>query len=119
MNAVDRRFLAPRHVATDIDIEQCQADAEQDTPGTQATCRLFVRRQADGGLHVRFRVFGPPTVIAAADWLCEQVEHAAPADTQAITSSDVATALALAPAERHVGVLVVDVLASALSNLGS
>nr|WP_184999913.1 hypothetical protein [Salinisphaera japonica] len=57
-------------------------------------------------------------MIAAADWLCEQVERDGIEVTARIKPGDVAAALDLAASERHIGILVIDALATAASNLG-
>ena len=112
------RFLTPAHAAADSDIEQWQTEGVQQTPGADAWCRLLVPRVCAHSYRIRFLAYGPPAVIAAADWLCEQVERDGIDVMARIKPDDVAAALDLAASERHIGILVIDALATAASNLG-
>ena len=69
------RFLAPARAALDIDIGGWHGEHVQGTPGADAWCRVLVQRDDAHSYRARFLAFGPPGVIAAADWLCEQVEQ--------------------------------------------
>ena len=117
-NAVIDRFLTPAHAAANIDIDQWHDESVQQTPGADAWCRLLVQPVCAHSYRARFLAYGPPAVIAAADWLCEQVERDGIDVTARIKPGDVAAALDLAASERHIGILVIDALATAASNLG-
>ena len=112
------RFLTPAHAAANIDIDQWHDESVQQTPGADAWCRLLVQPVCAHSYRARFLAYGPPAVIAAADWLCEQVERDGIDVTARIKPGDVAAALDLAASERHIGILVIDALATAASNLG-
>ena len=112
------RFLTPAHAAADSDIDQWHIEAGQYTSGNGVWCWLLVQPVYAHSYRARFLAYGPPAVIAAADWLCEQVERDGIDVTARIKPGDVAAALDLAASERHIGILVIDALATAASNLG-
>jgi len=110
------RFLAPAHVADDYVIDQWQYVGVADTPGEDARCRLWLQLEQGLRVQARFALFGPPVAVAAADWLCEQINDQTFNDARGITSRDVETALALSPTERYAALLVTDALINALAN---
>lgn len=112
------RFLAPAHAALDIDISGWHGEHVQSTPGADAWCRMLVQRDDAHSYTARFLAFGPPGVIAAADWLCEQVEQHGLETTLALTAADVERALGLAADERYIGLLVIDALTATGAHLG-
>lgn len=118
-----QRFLAPRHAASDCAIMRWHSTGGADTPGADAECRLFIRRSnwADAN-HIgqaAFAAFGPPVVIACADWACEWLENRTIGDAQSLSIEAFEQALSLAPEERYAAVLVCDALVAALGRLYS
>lgn len=115
-----RRFLSPSHAFDDCVIDKWHSEGAADTPGEDARCRIWLRRDdTTQDLQAVFALFGPPIAVAAADWLCEQVCGETIETARGLTPRDVEQALALAPAQRYAGLLVIDALASALANLGT
>ena len=121
------RFLAPRQAYANCDIIQWQGVGEADTPGADALCRLYLQTGAAAGeanestriARAAFAAFGPPMVIACADWACEWLGERTIADARGLSVQDFEAALALSPSDRYAALLVIDALASALVNLGS
>lgn len=113
------RFLAPHYGLSASAVDDWQASGAADTPGEDARCRIWLGYAADAQLIARFAVFGPPVAIAAADWICEQVDGHRLEAVYNLTATNVERALALAPAQRYAGLLATDALANALVNMGS
>lgn len=114
------RFLAPGHAINYRYIDEWYCEGVADTPSADARCRIWLRRLYDThGLQATFALFGPPVAVAAADWVCEQVCGETIETARGLTPRDVEQALALAPAQRYAGILVIDALANALVNLGT
>lgn len=114
------RFLAPGHAINYCYIEGWYCEGAADTPSADARCRIWLRRLYDtDGLQAMFALFGPPVAVAAADWVCEQICGETIETASGLTPRDVEQALALAPAQRYAGILVIDALANALVNLGT
>lgn len=117
------RFLRPRHALAECAIIQWHGCGYADTPGADAWCRIRLRRcepTRDRGLidGAAFAAFGPPVVIACADWACEWLTRRPIAQAGALTTTDFEQALMLQPDERYAALLVGDAVASALVNLG-
>lgn len=116
------RFLAPRHALSECAIIQWQGVGDADTPGEDAQCRIHLAcEQEDNERRIvaaAFAAFGPPVVVACADWLCEQLRDRTINDARSLKLRDIEQALALAPGERYAALLAIDALASALGNLG-
>lgn len=114
------RFLAPAYAAGYRVSEEWQGEGMADTPGADARCRIWLRREEHTQcLQAVFALFGPPVAVAAADWVCEQVCRETIETASGLTPRDVEQALALPPAQRYAGLLVIDALANALVNLGT
>ena len=63
----------------------------------------------------RFRAYGPPAYIAAAEWLCEAIEGCSVSDlTREITSSQLLDQLRLSDHWGHVAQLVLDTMQLAI-----
>lgn len=111
------RFLQPGHAVGPALSSRWQASGQAQTPGADARCRVFVSVTDDGRLQTGFAAFGPPVVVACADWLCEWAEQQTPATAAAVRLADIEQALALTATQRYAGLLVMDALANALTNL--
>lgn len=111
------RFLRPSCAAGTADNDRWQASGTAETPGEDARCRIFLNRDEAGRLQAAFAAFGPPAVIAAGDWICECVTGQTGEFTRTITSTDVENALSLSPTQRYAGLVAVDALTNAMSNL--
>lgn len=111
------RFLQPGHAVDPASSAKWQASGQAQTPGADASCRVFVSVAGDGRLQAGFAAFGPPVVIACADWLCEWAEQQTPSTASAVTLKDIEQALALSATQRYAGLLVMDALANALMKL--
>jgi NifU-like protein involved in Fe-S cluster formation len=62
----------------------------------------------DGAIdRLRFRAWGCPHVIAAAEWVCTQLEGRPPADLQSYVVADLMQSLAV-PAEKSGRILVIE-----------
>jgi len=114
------RFLSPRHAVVNYAIMRWQGIGDADTPGADAECRLHIA--CDGLCEqvpiaaAAFAAFGPPVVIACADWACEWLEQRTIGDAHGLSVAHFEQALALAPSERYAALLVLDALAGALEN---
>jgi hypothetical protein len=115
------RFLHPRHALAEYVNISWQASGAADTPGEDAHCRLCLAVDAGGGaprlIAAGFAAFGPPVVIACADWVCEHIGERTIAAARSLSAREVERALALVPEERYAALLVIDALAGALDNL--
>jgi len=65
-------------------------------------------------LAARHLTYGCPPAIAAAEWLCEQLEGTTLAATRALSTADVTNALGLTPDQHHASQTVIDALKDAL-----
>lgn len=117
MDEITARFLSPTHALPAPPGPEWPWRGFAETPGEDACCRLFLRCDAAGRMQMAFAAFGPPVVVACADWLCARVQGQTPASARRIDAGDVEEALALAPTQRYAGVLVIDAFANALVNL--
>lgn len=116
--AVRARFLRPRYAVAPGAVDAWPASGFADTPGEDARCRIFLAVAEDGRLRAAFAAFGPPVVIACADWICERVTAETVEIRRTITLADVEKALALTPTQRYAGLLAIDALSNAMINLG-
>ena len=111
------RFLRPRHAACECDIIQWKGSGEADTPAADAHCRLFVDAAEGVIASAAFAAFGPPVVIACADWVCEWLSGRTIDAARSLTVREFEQALVLAPHERYAGLLVLDALTGALRDV--
>jgi NifU-like protein involved in Fe-S cluster formation len=114
-----QRFLHPRHALAEYVNMTWQTTGAADTPGADARCQIYLTA---GGTDPRltaagFAAFGPPVVVACADWVCEHIGGRTIARARSLSAREVERALALVPAERYAALLVIDALAGALANL--
>lgn len=118
-----QRFLRPRFALAELGPMVWQGVGEADTPAADARCRLYLGTDGNGGdisiASAGFAAFGPPVVVACADWACERLANRTIGQARSLSVRDFEQALALAPQERYAALLVIDALASALDNLGS
>lgn len=115
---VIERFLRPTH-ALAIGAEQSwPASGLAETAGEDARCRIFVAVDPAGRMQAAFLAFGPPVVIACADWICERVTGQTVEFTRTMALVEVEKALALKPTQRYAGLVAIDALADAMVNLG-
>ena len=117
-DAVQVRFLCPAHAVDPGAIDAWPASGVADTPGEDARCRVFLALDDEGRLQAAFAAFGPPAVIACADWLCERVTGQTVEFMRTLTLADVEKALALTPTQRYAGLVAIDALSNAVINLG-
>jgi NifU-like protein involved in Fe-S cluster formation len=113
------RFLRPAFALAADSLADWPASGVAETPGADARCRIVLAEQAGGRLAAAFAAFGPPEVIACADWLCERVAGQTVSAAHAVTVPEVETALALPPVQRYAGAIAVDALHHALTTLES
>lgn len=123
MSVVDdpvlERFLTPAY-AVDASPGEVWVQGElAQTPGEDARCRVFLRVDASGCLQAAFSAFGPPVVIACADWLCERVAGLPVEAAGCVSAREVEKALALMPTQRYAGLLAIDALERAIIILKS
>lgn len=116
--AITTRFLRPAYAVAPGRAIDWSASAVAETPGEDACCRVFLALDDKDALRAAFAAFGPPVVIACADWLCEQITGQGPDKARTLTLADVEEALALTPTQRYAGLVAIDALANALVNLG-
>lgn len=114
-----QRFLRPRHAAQECAIIQWHGKGEADTPAEDAVCRLYLACEDGKIATAAFAVFGPPVVVACADWACEWLTQRTIDAARGLTVQEFERALVLAPSERYAALLALDALASALADLGS
>jgi hypothetical protein len=116
------RFLAPRHALAEYDIIQWQGVGEADTPGEDAYCRIHIACTHSGAderiVAAAFAAFGPPVVVACADWVCERLHERTIDEARSLSLREIEQALTLAPGERYAALLAGDAVARALGNLG-
>ncbi|KEZ75840.1 iron-sulfur cluster assembly scaffold protein [Salinisphaera hydrothermalis] len=117
-DAIRARFLRPTYAVDADAVDAWPASGAADTPGEDARCRVFLAVGNDGRLKAAFAAFGPPVVIACADWICERVTAQTVEITHTVTLADVEKALALTPTQRYAGLLAIDALSNAVINLG-
>lgn len=111
------RFLRPQHAAHECAIIEWQCCGEADTPAADARCRLYLAT-GDGAIPAAaFAAFGPPVVIACADWACEWLIGRTIDVARSLTVREFEQALALTPNERYAGLTVLDALADALRDV--
>lgn len=111
------RFLHPAHAVDPAAKRAWQASGVADTPGEDARCRIFVDVDGLDRLRAAFAAFGPPVVIACADWVCERVTGQTDEFSFTLTSANVEKALDLTPTQRYAGLLAIDALVNAVVNL--
>lgn len=111
------RFLAPRH-ALPADADRSRfVVGRATTPGTDARVALFLAQEpaaGESGLTACFAVYGPPVLIACADWVCEQLGADGVNTARCPSTRVIESALALAAEDRFAVVAVQDALADAL-----
>ncbi|MDA3920701.1 MAG: iron-sulfur cluster assembly scaffold protein [Salinisphaera sp.] len=113
------RFLRPQFAVCDAPELDWQGLGAADTPGEDARCRIWLHLdEPTQYLIARFAAFGPPVVIAAADWVCETIDHTTVGQARQLAALQVERALALLPTQRYAALLATDALANALANLG-
>ncbi|HLQ85393.1 MAG TPA: iron-sulfur cluster assembly scaffold protein [Salinisphaeraceae bacterium] len=110
-----RRFLQPDHALHAR--RTWQARGAADTPGADALCEIYLAIADEQIVEAAFAAYGPPIVVACADWLCEQLGGRTIAVMRGLSEADLQAALALAAEERYAGMLVFDALQDALANL--
>ncbi|MEM7377863.1 MAG: iron-sulfur cluster assembly scaffold protein [Pseudomonadota bacterium] len=114
--AVRSRFRAPRFGLTHPPTEGgCRGSSGARAAGALVEMHLVL--QGDGTLQARFRAYGDPATIAAADWVCEQADGATWPVTPP-TVRAVSRALALPASRQHAAQHAVDALRAALDRLG-
>lgn len=113
---ITTRFLRPGYAVGDADDWPASGFAE--TPGADARCRIFLATTDNERLRAAFGAFGPPAVIAAADWLCQRVTGETIENARSLSVRELERALALSPTQRYAGALAIDALANAMVNLG-
>lgn len=111
------RFLHPARAVDAVAGQAWQASGAAETPGEDARCRIFVAVDGSNRLQTAFAAFGPPVVIACADWVCEHVAGQPVEYTCTLTLADVEKALALTPSQRYAGLVAIDALANAVVHL--
>ena len=114
MTAVLAHFLDPGHALGAACESEWDASAVVETPGEDARCRIVLRRDGDRGLRAAFAAFGPPEVIACADWLCERVDGKRVGTVKHLVVKDLEQALSLGPTQRYAGAMVVDAFNQAI-----
>lgn len=112
------RFLGPACAVDPQAVDAWAASGTAETPGEDARCRVFLALDDAGRLRAAFAAFGPPVVVACADWVCERVAGQTVEFTRILTLADVEEALALTPTQRYAGLVAIDALANAVINLG-
>lgn len=116
-----RRFLAPAHAVGDR--RGWQAIGAADTPAADALCEIYLT--IDGAveqgciLDAAFAVYGPPVVVACADWLCERLAGRTIGSASGLSMQAMQTALALSAQQRYGAILVIDACKDALAQLKS
>jgi|AntDeeMetagen681_2_1112603.scaffolds.fasta_scaffold02260_3 NifU-like protein involved in Fe-S cluster formation len=114
------RFLAPRHALCDHAISQWHGVGEADTPGEDARCGMYLAlAQNDGEKRIvaaAFTAFGPPVVVACADWFCQRLNECTIEDARSLDLRAAEHDLALAPEQRYAALLISDALSAALDN---
>lgn len=88
-----------------------------DTPATDAVCEIYLTVDATRIVVMRFAVYGPPVVVACADWLCEAASGRTIAAARGLSPQDLQQALALSAQQRYGALLALDALDNALSQL--
>ncbi|WP_423823664.1 iron-sulfur cluster assembly scaffold protein [Salinisphaera sp. SPP-AMP-43] len=116
MDEVTTRFLQPAYAVGNVD--DWPASGFGETPGADARCRIFLAIADDERLRAAFGAFGPPPVIAAADWTCQRVTGETIENARSLSVRELERALALSPTQRYAGALAIDALANAMINLG-
>lgn len=111
------RFLRPAYSVDADGRGRWAASGAADTPGEDARCRVFLAADDAGRLQAGFAAFGPPAVIAAADWVCEHATGQTVEFLHTPTLADVEKALALTPTQRYAGLVAIDALANAVIHL--
>lgn len=116
-----QRFLAPRHALCEYAIDEWQGLGEADTPGEDARCGIYIALAPATGepriVAAAFTAFGPPVVVACADWLCERLQDRTINGARGLDLRDAEQDLALAPDQRYAALLVIDALGAALDNV--
>lgn len=113
--AVLARFRAPRYVqlASDEPLPAVGVDGNRTAGGV---VEIHLRRNPDATLTARFRAYGDPATIAAADWLCEQLDGQG-VDVAHPRGPDIEKALALPGRNAHSAAVAARALERALANL--
>ena len=113
---VHRRFARLDHAACVLRGDDTVGTAT--TPASDAMVAIRLRA-TDGQITARHRVHGDPATLAAADWLCEQVDVRGLPAAAAIPAADLAAALALPRVKMPAALLAVDALQAALEPPGT
>lgn len=71
--SVAARFFSPSY-ALGVEQNPAAAVGRSGARAAGSLVEMHLFRRADGRLHARFRAYGDPATIAAADWVCEQVD---------------------------------------------
>ena len=108
---VRRLFAAPAHAGDLPQVDAVRAEASEGGAGA----RILLTAVTDDGriVGLRFRVFGCPHLIAAAEWLCERIEGEPVKSLANFSVSDVMSALEI-PVEKTGRVLLLEDSAQAL-----
>ncbi|WP_084594086.1 iron-sulfur cluster assembly scaffold protein [Arhodomonas aquaeolei] len=116
--AVAARFAAPAHAGRPDGTGWLSGEAGRVPAGV--TVRIWLRGDTAGGVTAaRFEAFGDPAVIAAADWLCDEIAGRPLTELGGLTARRISEALAI-PAAHMDGTLVVeDALAAAAERLAA
>ena len=81
----------------------------------EALLELSLDIRNDRVVAARFRAYGPPAYIAAAEWLCEAIEGCCVTDlSRQITSTQLLDQLGLSDHWGHVAQLVLDTMSLAI-----
>ncbi|MEM9603226.1 MAG: iron-sulfur cluster assembly scaffold protein [Pseudomonadota bacterium] len=113
--AVRSRFRAPRFALTGA-LAGGGATGASGARAAGALVEVHLGVGGDGALHARFRAYGDPATIAAAEWVCEQVDGALPPVSPPAVAA-VSRALALPASRQHAAQHAVDALRAALGRL--
>ncbi len=112
-NQIETRFRNPGYpgAAQPIDLT-----GRAETPGSAAVLQLYLQIENGRVMRASFQAFGCPACIAAGDWACEWLTGRKLVQINTLNATQIESALELAPAKRHVALLVEDALANALTN---
>ncbi|NNC25769.1 hypothetical protein HKX42_02620 [Salinisphaera sp. USBA-960] len=123
------RFLTPRYALASEANEAGFTVGRASTPAGDTRVALFVAASSDAptGWSARFAVFGPPVLIACADWVCEYLSGSANARCSMAFGSGGGDAAAcpsimvferelnLAAADRFAAIMVQDAVVNAMN----
>lgn len=111
------RFLAPSHALPASADRSRFLVGRAATPGADARVALFLASNTAGGesgSNAYFAVYGPPVLIACADWICENLGDVGINTTRCPSIRVIESALSLAAEDRFAAVAVQEALADAL-----